>query len=114
MKNLAFILSVYVLALTAIPCVDVPKDDVLHKTELSNTASEHHEHTTDLCSPFCTCDCCVSPIVNNNSTVPFACSSHIQGLFAEYKNFFVSALYVAIWQPPKLVKYNFIFFISLV
>ena len=101
MKYFAFILSVYVLVLTAIPCVDVPKDDNLHKIELSNTTSDHHEHDTDLCSPFCTCDCCDSPIINN-STIHFTCTPIAQKILTEYNNSFVSSLFATIWQPPKL------------
>ena len=101
MKVLALILSVYVLVLTAIPCVDVPKDDNLHKTEITNSSSDQHEHTTDLCSPFCTCDCCVSPIINN-STIVFTCTPITQKITTAYYNSFVSSLFATIWQPPKL------------
>lgn len=101
MKYFAFILSVYVLVLTAIPCVDVPKDDNLHKMELSNTTSDHHASDHDHCSPFCTCDCCVSPIINN-STIHFTFTPVVQKLTTEYHNSFVSSLFATIWQPPKL------------
>lgn len=101
MKYFAFILSVYVLVLTGIPCVDVPKDNTMQKNELSNSSSDHHEHTTDLCSPFCTCDCCVSPILTNSS-IQFTCTSIVQKLLSEYSNSFISSLYATIWQPPKL------------
>ncbi|MBK8808019.1 MAG: hypothetical protein IPO21_15780 [Bacteroidales bacterium] len=101
MKYFAFILSVYVLVLTAIPCVDVPKDNTVQKIELTNSTSEHHEHTTDLCSPFCTCDCCASPILNN-STIHFTCTPIAQKIITGYNNSFVSSLFASIWQPPKL------------
>jgi len=101
MKYFAFILSVYVLVLTAIPCVDLPKDDNLHKTELTNSATEHHEHTTDQCSPFCVCVCCATPIINN-STIHFTCTPIAKKILTEYNKSFVSSPFVTIWQPPKL------------
>ena len=101
MKYFAFILSVYVLVLTAIPCVDVPKDDNLHKIELSNTTSDHHENDHDICSPFCTCDCCVSPIITN-SNIQLTCVPITQTLESEYNNSFISSPFVTIWQPPKV------------
>lgn len=101
MKILTFILSFYVLVLTAIPCVDVPKDNSVNKYELANTSSDHHENDTDLCSPFCTCVCCVSPILNN-STIQFTYAFIAQKLIVENNNSFVSSLFITIWQPPKL------------
>ncbi|MFN8254180.1 MAG: DUF6660 family protein [Bacteroidales bacterium] len=59
MKIFAFILSAYVLYLTAIPCIDVPFDNSIQKTEISQTTNhENHQSDTDHCSPFCTCQCC--------------------------------------------------------
>lgn len=103
MKVLAFILSFYVLVLAAMPCVDVPKDNNLHNFELTNSLSDHHEHENDLCSPFCTCDCCVSPIINNLTVYfTFICSPLAQKLTKEYDNSFVSSPITTIWHPPKL------------
>lgn len=100
-KFFAYILSVYVLVLTAIPCIDEPKDYALHKIELSNTTSDNDENHKDHCSPFCTCDCCVSPIINN-STFQVAITRFSQELISEYTISFISSLFTTIWQPPKL------------
>ncbi len=43
------------------PCIDVPKDNILHKIEISNQNQDTpHQDDTDHCSPFCTCNCCQS------------------------------------------------------
>ncbi len=58
MKYLAFILAIYIFALNLTPCADfdVP-DDV--ETEISQTINDDHQHQdSDLCSPFCICQCC--------------------------------------------------------
>jgi len=59
MKYLSLILSIYLLALNFAPCEDfnVPDDDV--KTEISLAIGDDHQHQdSDLCSPFCICQCC--------------------------------------------------------
>ncbi|MCF6280129.1 MAG: hypothetical protein L3J14_07260 [Flavobacteriaceae bacterium] len=57
MKLIAFILSLYILALNFTICTDIEDSNML-KTEI--TQSQDHEHNTskDLCSPFCYCQCC--------------------------------------------------------
>lgn len=90
MKFFAYTLSFVVLVLTAIPCVDVPKDNSVQKIELSNTTSDHHHSDTDQCSPFCTCQCCQANFCIPNTAVTFTadiieisyneCSSSFQSL----------------------------------
>jgi hypothetical protein len=61
MKIFAFILSMLVMWLTTIPCIDLPKDNTLHKIEISKqNQNTRHQDTTDHCSPFSTCNCCQS------------------------------------------------------
>ena len=55
MKILTFILSLYVLVLTAIPCVDVPKDNNVQKIVLAQSSTDNHQNDVDSCSLFCTC-----------------------------------------------------------
>lgn len=56
MKFFALILSLVVLWLTLTPCIDTPEDNCVSKTEMSQQHS--HSGDLDLCSPFCTCQCC--------------------------------------------------------
>ena len=102
MKIFASILSFYVVILTFIPCIDVPTDDSMQKIELSESSADQHHHDTDSCSPFCTCDCCASPVLNHNNTIQFKCVEISQHTFSEYNSSFVSSTFVSIWQPPKL------------
>jgi hypothetical protein len=58
-KLFAYILSVYVMALMVLPCIDMPMDNTLHKAEiLHSNNSFDHPGDADHCSPFCTCQCC--------------------------------------------------------
>ena len=59
MKFIAFIFSIYILALNFAPCVDNSEIDDNVKTEISQTNGDEHQHQdSDLCSPFCMCHCC--------------------------------------------------------
>src|SRR5665648_798067 len=80
MKLLAYILSIYFLVLTAIPCVDVPEDHDICKVEQAQDATDH-QHETDDCSPFCTCQCCTTPVVFHEFIVHFKCFSYTQKQF---------------------------------
>lgn len=49
--------------LTTIPCIDLPKDNTVHKIELTKQNQDNqHQDDSDHCSPFCTCNCCQSNI----------------------------------------------------
>ena len=59
MKNLAFILSIYILALNFTPCEDSSVIDGSVNAELSQLENTNHNHNAaDFCSPFCHCQCC--------------------------------------------------------
>ncbi|MCF7561605.1 hypothetical protein L3X39_13240 [Sabulilitoribacter multivorans] len=59
MKLLAFILSLYIFALNLAPCEDNAALDNEVKTEISQAIGDDHQHQdSDLCSPFCICQCC--------------------------------------------------------
>jgi hypothetical protein len=59
MKYLAFILSVYLLVLNLVPCEDYAVADNEVNTEISQSIDVDHQHQgTDICSPFCICQCC--------------------------------------------------------
>ncbi len=54
------VFSLYFLALTMMPCVDIHATDVSVRTISIYTDHEScpHEKGTDFCSPFCNCSCC--------------------------------------------------------
>lgn len=65
MKIVALILSIYITALSIVPCADGMLQSSL-KTDTSVSASDHdskHSEHEDDCTPFCTCVCCGSLIV---------------------------------------------------
>ncbi|SDW48237.1 hypothetical protein MKD41_08840 [Lutibacter sp. A64] len=102
MKFIAFILSIYILALNFTPCVDNSEIDDNVKTEISQTNGDEHQHQdSDLCSPFCMCHCCHINViqfqftytkldVNNYYTQNFF---YLNGLETNYST--------SILQPPR-------------
>ncbi len=102
MKFLAAILSIYVLVLTLLPCVDVPTDNLLHKTELTKASTEKHTDDGDHCSPFCTCQCCASPMVSHFQMFNFQTATILEQRIFSYHNLDYTSPFYSIWQPPKL------------
>ena len=65
MKYLAFLFSVYLLALSFVPCSDTAEThdkDATSKIASHSDSTHSHEGTGDICSPFCACACCHSQI----------------------------------------------------
>ena len=106
MKLFACILSLYILALTAMPCVDVHQDCLLHKAELSQSTNDSHKDDVDRCSPFCTCDCCTSPVLQKDNVIHFNCTPIPQKCEIGYSSSYISSLFTTIWHPPKISWYS--------
>jgi len=59
MRFLAFILAIYIFALNLAPCEDNVVLDSEVKTEILQSLDNDHQHQDlDICSPFCSCQCC--------------------------------------------------------
>jgi hypothetical protein len=101
MKLFACMLSLYLMALTAIPCVDVPRDSTLHRIELSKNTSSSHQHEKDHCSPFCSCSCCASTVIYQTHTIQFNSFPPLIRLVSGNVSAFYPSFHTAIWQPPK-------------
>ena len=102
MKIFVFILSIYIFGLNAMPCFDVPEDNALQKTELTQSANNHRHQDSDHCSPFCTCSCCVTPIICQNYIIELNNLAIHTKHITEYKSIYAPTLYSSIWQPPKI------------
>lgn len=106
MKSAAFILSIYILLLTTIPCADSGEkcQDVSGNCAISQTHNFSHGHSeekNDSCSPFCVCNCChVSVLIT--SIIYFSKSTEVLENFMQsfYKEI-TSQYNCSIWQPPK-------------
>jgi hypothetical protein len=102
MKHFACLFSLYLLLLSIVPCVDAAKENTLSKTETSQNTTASHPNDIDECSPFCTCNCCVSPVVFQNYSMEFDCFYFIKDCPSEYTFNDLSLTGTSIWQPPQL------------
>ncbi|WP_300601309.1 DUF6660 family protein [Niabella sp.] len=106
MKWFLFLFGFYLLSLTAIPCSDsgdACKGGGVVTT--LQTASDHHTHTTEHCTPLCLCNCCntvvakipLAPAVISGTIVPAGFKT------ALYADQYLAGFTARIWQPPKPV-----------
>lgn len=106
MKFFTIIFSIYLVAISFLPCGDAYNDCNNSKPQTETTQDHSHKNDhNDICSPFCTCACC-------STTVNFAFQplkiKEAKLIFAETQKFpiwdfnFVSNFYGNIWQPPKI------------
>lgn len=107
MKFLNIILSIYLVALSCLPCADMEVNSAGHSlvAHQSETGSHSHDKENDLCSPFCSCNCCGSQIVSyfNITTLNFnVVSKNIKTQLPPYTSQFASNFYGSIWQPPQI------------
>ncbi|MBB4802812.1 hypothetical protein HNP37_002887 [Flavobacterium nitrogenifigens] len=107
MKWIAILLSVYLMALSNMPCADMEVNSAMHKTaQFSSEESHSHDKDNDLCSPFCACNCCGAQVLSYQTPIifefPKVCDI-ISIAIPNYNSVFASNFYGSIWQPPQLV-----------
>ncbi|HAV02598.1 MAG TPA: hypothetical protein DCW95_05295 [Chryseobacterium sp.] len=106
MKIIAFLLSLFFMALIVVPCSDAAngfgdKVCVAEDVHLEQSQDQH----ADLCTPFCVCNCCGISITVLQITklLPQKIVVFIKDILPE-KNYNYALLASAgVWQPPKIV-----------
>ncbi len=103
MKVFVTILSIYILYLISLPCIDsaYPSDDLtVLCTHQQNQKNDDNHH--DACSPFCICSCCSLIVIVFD--IQFVSKPYIksQPLFFPPSEDSISNLFYAVWVPPKL------------
>jgi len=102
MKTLAYILSLYILLLTLLPCIDVPISQDNHTAAMSQNGHETHQGEKDNCSPFCTCSCCATSAIFQEYLAEFNSFLFIGQNYFPVSSKFISDPLASIWQPPKI------------
>lgn len=102
MKFITFILALIVVAASIAPCLDVEVDSFSDiKKELFTNDADQHQATGDLCSPFCTCSCCVTSI----DVFSFIYTLHTPAMIPHelpvFNQNMVKNAGISFWQPPK-------------
>ncbi|MEI6747542.1 MAG: DUF6660 family protein [Bacteroidales bacterium] len=103
MKLSSFILALYLLALMAIPCIDVQRHESMNQIEFSRQSQNTHHHSdADNCSPFCTCNCCATSVIFQEFPVQLTCFSFSTKQHFHFRSENFSGPPASIWQPPKI------------
>ncbi|MEN2401168.1 DUF6660 family protein [Flavobacterium sp. MC2016-06] len=105
MKWITIILSIYLIALSNMPCADMEVNSIVHQTAQFSSESHSHDKDNDLCSPFCACNCCGAQILSYQSSISYnfpIVYNAISVAVPDYKSVFISNFYGSIWQPPQI------------
>ncbi|MFC4389669.1 DUF6660 family protein [Flavobacterium quisquiliarum] len=106
MKWIAIIMSIYLMALSNMPCADMEVNSAMHKTAQFASEDNHsHDKDNDLCSPFCACNCCGAQVLSYQTPANFefpAPYNLISIPLPTYQSVFISDFYGSIWQPPQI------------
>jgi hypothetical protein len=102
MRLFAFILSLFILVLSIVPCSD--DEDCKEGIELTADHSGH-DHEEDSCTPFCACSCCGCAALILSAPVIHVTLKEVEvftSTATSYHSDFTSNYFYSIWQPPKL------------
>ena len=100
MKCLGFVLAVYVILLSAVPCCrfdDCPED------KIEQTGNhEQGEEDCGTCSPFFVCDGCMATAFTTEPMILQSAFSVSPKIFTGYIESTVPDIHYEFWQPPKI------------
>ena len=104
MKFLGQIFAIYLLSLSCMPCGDVNEcNDKVAQTISATTNHQQHKHTSEACTPFCTCSCCAAFAYYQPFAKPAMLKPQMKSeKYPAYNDSFLSQGFSAIWQPPKI------------
>ena len=101
-KTISGFLALYMLALVFMPCKDLCDSQQHHAITTIQSAQEHHEAENDICSPFCTCNCCASYVVISSAVAITTFFLSADKDFPVFATPFLTSITADHWQPPKL------------
>jgi hypothetical protein len=100
-QYLATIIAAYIFVLTVIPCTH--KVDCLnHHLVQTETLSKSLVSDTDHCSPFCTCNCCSTPVIYHFAVLHFEYFFSLNKPFYPLQEGKTINSDTSFWQPPKI------------
>ncbi|WP_147243595.1 DUF6660 family protein [Chitinophaga flava] len=102
MKWLIYIMSLYILVLSCIPCNDTQAVAMYNHTEVTATHEHNHETQVDFCSPLCVCSCCNVQVTPATSVILPYHMHQVQVIFPVLPVTPLPLSSNTIWQPPRL------------
>ncbi len=108
MNLLRWILAIYFMALSLMPCEDVShlSSDTGDKKISLNIQGAHSTEKGDICSPLCACSCCQITVsafkMGSLLEIPEQIPAYFSKKILFHKNDFAYQVYDHVWQPPKI------------
>jgi len=104
-KIFAFILSLFFMVLTVVPCNDVAKGlgEKVCLAEDIHLEQSQDQHA-DLCTPFCVCNCCgiSMTVLQITELLPEKIVVLIKDILPEKNYNYTISEPAGVWQPPKI------------
>lgn len=101
MRIVTYVLSFYLLLLTAVPCC--VQDDCSADTAISqNTDQQQPEEERSNCSPFFVCGSCTGFTLNEISFHVTVYAQPDDQKFPGWINLYYPSYISAFWQPPRI------------
>ncbi len=103
MKNIAGLLALYILVLSFVPCDDILATtiNIASDNYFSEQHEEGHSHDSDMCSPFCSCDCCQTEAHQITLSTSFVLENISTDLLITPVLINDKELLHRFWNPPK-------------
>ncbi|QEC52565.1 DUF6660 family protein [Anseongella ginsenosidimutans] len=105
MKLIVLVLSMFVLALTSLPCCVLAEQSHAHNGQQADSPDNCPEKKDDCCkdcSPFYVCGSCPGFIINDFSLLASILPLEHSSCYGSYLPFKLSEIIIPVWQPPKL------------
>ncbi|TAF32059.1 MAG: hypothetical protein EAZ67_10715 [Cytophagales bacterium] len=105
----SLLFALYLFTLGLFPCADrVECDDFAKQEAMQSSNHADHEHTSEMCSPFCACACCGIDL-GFGQKISLVTEPVYYFSISDMRNFFYishipSSSLSEIWQPPKFVN----------
>ena len=113
MRITAYILCIYVLVLSALPCSDSfgfatgdVEEEICVRSDASACQEGDEQHNTEgYCSPFCACVCCASILLDSSKidSLITICFVSEKVDLCKYSSHFISSFQNKHWKPPRRV-----------
>jgi hypothetical protein len=102
MKWAGYILSFYLLLLTAVPCCQF--DDCSEDQSSAQTPQHpREEKQSGSCSPFFSCQGCASIIISSEPVCATAIFFPEKPAYSQFVSPFIETVHFDFWQPPQLI-----------
>lgn len=107
MKIFWLLFSILILTLSVLPCGDTVECNDKTKTEITEKDNhKNHNHSSELCPPFCNCACCGVQLANFETQLISFKENNLFEFQKEnisfYESIYFQKIADKIWQPPKI------------